>query len=287
MKNRILLLAVGTLFAALAYFVIYRSSLDNNRTKPAGVVTSFYPMYFLAQEIGGEELGVKNLVPPGVEPHDYELTSQDLMDLEAAKIVLILGGVEPWSEDIANTKFVRLGDPGEPDPHVWLSPQKYIELAKKVGSILRNNFPTQSDNLLIRQALLESRLRELDTKFSTTLSGCKKREIVVSHAAFGNLTSDYGLVQMAISGISPNEEPTSRSLAVMTDYVKKNGVSHVFFESLISPELSETIAREAGVGTMVLNPIEGLTSEELARGENYFTIMEENLSNLKIALQCQ
>ena len=136
-------------------------------------------------------------------------------------------------------------------------------------------------------AVLRERLRALDAAYRIGLENCRHRTFVSSHAAFRYLAHEYGLTQIAISGLSPEAEPSPRTLAGVADTVKLEGIRYIFFETLIGPELSETIARETGADILPLNPIEGLDDDEISAGMNYFTVMEENLANLKIALECQ
>lgn len=127
----------------------------------------------------------------------------------------------------------------------------------------------------------------LDKDYRSGLSKCNKKDIITSHAAFGYLAKEYGFNQLAIAGLSPDEEPTLQTLKNISDFAKKNNVQYIFFESLVSPKLSETIANEVGAKTLVLNPLEGLSIQDIAEGKNYFTEMRSNLNQLKIALQCQ
>ena len=137
-----------------------------------------------------------------------------------------------------------------------------------------------------RSSQLKLKLDELDMMYKQGLSSCQRRDIVTAHVAFGYLAEAYGLNQIAIAGLSPDEEPSPAKLAEVAQFVKVRQIKYIFFESLVSPKLAETIASETGTKTLVLNPLEGLTPEDLASGKNYLTVMKDNLANLKVALEC-
>jgi zinc transport system substrate-binding protein len=147
--------------------------------------------------------------------------------------------------------------------------------------------PTNTNYYQTNEVKLKADIATLDTEYKQRLANCVSKDIVTSHAAFGYLATTYGLTQVPISGLSPDAEPSPKQLADVADFVKKNNVKYIFFESLVSPKLSETIARETGTKTMVLDPIEGIIPEDLAKGYNYLTVMESNLKNLELVLQCK
>lgn len=260
---------------------------DDGRTS---VAAAFYPLAYAAQEIGGDEVAVRNLTPPGAEPHDVELSARDVERIRAADVVLYLGsGFQPNFEravDGADGEKVDLlqglellisVDEGV-DPHVWLDPLRYAEQARRVGEALER--AEQAERFA-------ARLPKLDDDFERGLARCARREIVTSHAAFGYLADRYGLEQIALTGVSPEAEPTARDLERIVLEVEGSGATTVFFENLVSPRLAETVAREAGAKTAVLNPLEGLTEDEIAAGEDYFSVMRENLETLRRALGCR
>jgi zinc transport system substrate-binding protein len=247
------------------------------------VVAAFYPLAYAAEEIGGNSVDVTNLTPPGTEPHDVELSVRDVEKVRSGDVVFYLGaGFQPALEravDGADGKTVDLlqsVEVREKDPHVWLDPLRYQQIAIKIGDVLER--PSKP---FVR------RLARLDADFHAGLRRCERREIVTSHEAFGYLADRYGLKQIAITGISPEAEPTPRALERVIDQVRDSGATTVFFETLLSPRIADTVARETGARTAVLNPLEGLTEDELARGENYFSVMRENLATLRKALGCR
>ena len=250
------------------------------------VVASFYPLAFAAQEVGGATVHVRNLTPPGAEPHDLEATPGDVEELRNADLVLLLGeGFQPQLEDAAGggDRVVDVLDtPGlgleHGDRHVWLDPLRYARIVERVGSALARPDAARA---------LSGRLRALDREYRAGLAECARREIVTSHEAFAYLADRYGLRQISVTGPSPEGEPSPRDLERVVDAVRKTGATTVFTEPLVSARLADTVARETGARTAVLNPIEGLTEDEQERGEDYFSLMRANLVALRKALSCR
>ncbi|MFA6548236.1 MAG: zinc ABC transporter substrate-binding protein [Candidatus Magasanikbacteria bacterium] len=259
------------------------------------VVTSFYPLYFFTTQIAQDKAEVHNITPSGAEPHDYEPTTMDMVKIENSQLLIINGGnFEGWANNVQNilgkqnTAIVNIGKSFVgPDPHFWLDPM----MAKKEVEIITQNLiaidPLNADFYANNSRLLTDKLEILNNQFKNELSNCQKKDIITAHAAFGYLAREYGLNQISISGLSPDAEPSTKKLTEIADYAKKNQLQYIFFESLVSPKLADTIAQEIGAKTLVLNPIEGITDEDIKNGKNYFTEMQNNLINLKIALQCQ
>jgi zinc transport system substrate-binding protein len=260
------------------------------------VVAAFYPLAYAAERIADPGVEVHNLTPVGAEPHDLELSPRDVEELDAAEHVFYLGGdFMPALEDavtgekravdlLAGQRLARSAAHGhgkeesEPDPHVWLDPLRYARLATRIGDVLGR--PQAAKEVV-------AELRRLDAEFRAGLKTCERRAIVTSHAAFGYLARRYGLEQVALTGVSPEAEPGPRALEALAEEVEREGATTVFFETLVSPRLAETIAREAGASTAVLDPLEGLTREAADRGADYFSVMRENLAALRQALGCR
>ncbi|MFF2090273.1 metal ABC transporter substrate-binding protein [Paenibacillus sp. NPDC058174] len=287
------------------------------------VVTTFYPLYYLASEIGGDKVNAVNLVPAGVEPHDWSPKSQDLDLSSKAQLFLYNGaGLEGWTDNFLKglskkselvtaemSKGITLikGNPEEEheeeghegeehddhghshdldvDPHTWVSPKSMMQMAENVKNSLVEVDPANKASYEDNYAALHAKLEALDQQFQTELSKTSKKDIVTSHQAFGYLARDYGLRQTAVMGLSPDAEPRAQDLLQIAKFVKENDIRYIFFEELVSPTLANTLASEAKVDTMVLNPIEGLTPEQEKRGDDYITLMEANLQNLIKALQ--
>ncbi len=183
------------------------------------------------------------------------------------------------SADLLEQLRRQEGNGGGPphDPHVWLDPVRYAAMVRLIGSALGDD---------VSAGRLARRLAGLDAQYRRGLAHCARRQIVTSHAAFGYLAARYGLEQIPLEGLAPEAEPSARDLAHLVDVVKASGATTVFFETLVSPKLAETVAREAGVGTAVLDPVEGLTDDEIAAGADYFSVMRSNLAALRKALGC-
>jgi zinc transport system substrate-binding protein len=256
-----------------------------------GIVAAFYPLAFAAAEIQGSPDGIRDLTPAGAEPHDLELTAGDVRAVDGARLVLYLGkGFMPGLETALETRSgpsldllagqsLRAGpddEGGGTDPHVWLDPVRFATMVRAIGTALDNEAGA---------ARLVRRLERLDAEFRSGLAHCRRRQIVTSHAAFGYLAARYGLEQVPLEGLSPEAEPSPRGIARLVDLVRRSGATTVFFETLVSPRPAQTIAREAGVETAVLDPLEGLTKD--AAGADYFSVMRANLAALGKALGCR
>jgi len=251
------------------------------------VVAAFYPLAFAAEEIGGSRVDVQNLTPAGAEPHDLEIAPKQVQEVRSADPVLLLGhGFQPQVEDAAGSgpNVLHLLDtPGlrrfpNGDPHVWLDPHRYSLIVERIGAALHARGAAQR---------LVARLRVLDGRYRRDLAHCQRHEIVTSHEAFAYLAQRYGLKQVAITGLSPEAEPTPGALRHAVEAVRATRATTVFFETLVSPRIAQTVARETGTRAAVLDPIEGLTSTEQKLGESYFTVMRSNLAHLRAALGCR
>ena len=249
------------------------------------VVASFYPLAYAAERTA-PEAEVHNVTPPGVEPHDLELAPQDVARIRGADVVLYLGGgFQPAIEDAAGGAegraldlLAELGVPAGGDVHVWLDPARYADVVRRVATELTGD--EGSARLTLH------RLDELDGIYELGLERCERREIVVSHAAYGFLADAYGLEEIALAR-APDAEAAPRDLERIAQLVRERGITTVFVEPLASAEEAETIARETGAEVAVLDPLEGLTEEQLAAGEDYFSVMLANLEALRAALDCE
>jgi zinc transport system substrate-binding protein len=257
------------------------------------VVAAFYPLAFAAERIGGSSVAVRNLTPPGSEPHDVELTPRDVARIQEADVVLYLShGFQPALEaalkrargervDLLEGITLRQGvgdDAAQTDPHVWLDPVLFAHLVQRIGTVLGST--ERADELA-------TELRRLDREYKAGLSDCARRELVTSHAAFGYLADRYHLRQIPITGIEPEAEPSAQDLARLARVIRSDQITTVFFETLVSPKIAQTLANEAGATTAVLDPIEGLTPTEVSRGEDYLSVMRRNLATLRLALGCR
>jgi zinc transport system substrate-binding protein len=289
-RGLVALVAVGLIGSAC----VPADQSDGGRPQ---VVASFYPLYEAALRVGGDRAEVTNLTPPGVEPHDLELATDDVDLLEDADVIVYAGaGFQPGVEEVADRsdavavdvlEGLSLLDSDEgQDPHIWLDPELMLAIVRRVESALTEVDPQHALAYRRSADAYAAELRDLDADFEQGLSSCARETIVVSHDAFGYLASAYGLQQEAIAGLSPEAEADPVRLDELVRLVESQGITTVFTETLVSPELAETLAREVGVETAVLNPIEGLTEEQKAAGEDYISLQRENLTTLREALGC-
>ena len=269
------------------------------------VVASFYPLAEAASKVGGDLVSVQNLTPPGVEPHDLELAPDDIEAIATADVIVYLGGgFQPAAEDALaeaehavtvdalNAVATNAAPASEAeegltvDPHVWLDPARYEEIVRAVADALAKADPANEATYAANAQAYVAQIAALDEEFRTGLSDCERTTIVTSHEAFGYLADAYGLTQVGILGLSPEAEPDPRRLAELRDLVEREGVTTIFAEELVSPKVAETLAGEAGVRVAVLNPIESLTDAQEKAGEDYLSLMRENLETLRKALDC-
>lgn len=274
------------------------------------IYASFYPMQFLASQIAGDKAQVISLVPAGVEPHDWEPKPKTMAELQESDMLVYNGaGMEAWLVDFlpslqkAGVKTVdssnglellpfdeeneeenHKGEELAYDPHVWVSPAKYKQQAQNVLNALIEVDAANQDYYKSNYDKLALDLDKLDSDFKAAVAGFKSKVFIVSHSAFEYLAREYGLTQLPIRGVTPQAEPSPAKLAELVQICKENDIKYIFFESLVSPKLSETLANEVGAETLVLNDGQGITEEQMKQGRSYITIMYENLENLKKAL---
>ena len=263
---------------------------DKGASEPQ-IVASFYPLAWIAEQISGGAIEVADLTPAGVEPHDLELSPAQVGMIGEADLVLYMGGgFQPALETVIESEDASALDVLEGmdltedearDPHVWLDPIRLSEIVERTALAMSEAFPDHSDELLQRAGGLGDRLLELDRDLQDGLADCDRHEIVTSHAAFGYLAGRYGLEQIAISGLSPEAEPSPGRIAEVIDLARAHGVTTIFFETLVSPDIAETIAGEIGVETAVLEPLETEPDEG-----DYLDAMARNLEALRRALGC-
>lgn len=298
----ILILATAFLVSTAGFIrtLMAEKPASTPKTNEFTVSASFYPLYFFAQSIGGEKVKVQTITPPGTEPHDFEPTAQDLVRIENSDLLILNGTVEPWADKIAGivkgktiiagenlfTRMITEDEHTEQDPHIWLNPNLAKQQVERIAKGFVEADPANTAYYTANEAALIKKLTNLDQQYRQGLSQCQTTDIITSHAAFGYLTQEYGLNQVPISGITPDVEPSTIDLVEVAEFAREHGIQYIFFERLVSPKLAETIAQEVGAQTLVLDPIEGLSDDEIKSGKNYFTIMEENLNNLQIGLQC-
>lgn len=263
------------------------------------VAASFSPIEQIVRAVGGDLVEVVTIVPPGEEAHEYEPTAQQLQGLDDARFVAFLGGgfqsgVEKAIDalptavtrlDLADGLEVLTLDNGTADPHVWLDPANMMTMAERIARQLR----TVADPATIDRnlAAYRDRLGQLDRRFTDGLADCTSRALVTGHRAFAYLAAAYGLEQISVAGISPSEEPSAATLQQVAELAASRNVTTIFFEENLPPALSQTVADEVGATTAVLDPIESLSSEQMANGDDYVTLMDANLTALRKGLGCR
>jgi zinc transport system substrate-binding protein len=289
MKHSAVLLVAGVL--ALSGCTITPPSTDQFT-----VVVGLYPYAYLAQAIGGERVVVTNLTPPGAEPHDLELTARQIVEMTNANLVIYQSGLQPAVDaaieqstpvrtlDMATVVALDNGGTDHEDPHIWLDPTLMILVGQAIAQQMIAADPEGEATYTQGLARLKSALTNLDDQFQTGLSSCERSEFVTAHAAFGYLAKRYGLVQIPISGLSPDAEPSPDRIAEIHALALELGLTTIFFETLTSSAVVDIIAADLGMVTDVLDPVEGITTQ--SRGNDYVEIMSANLVALQRANGC-
>jgi zinc transport system substrate-binding protein len=296
--SRLLPVALATvLVAASAGLTGCKARAGDGKPK---VVAAFYPLAWLAGQVGGPGVDVENLTRPGAEPHDLELTPRQVIDVGESDLAFYVKGVQPAVDKAvrehaghhsldAESAVPTLPAPqdseenGAIDPHLWLDPSRFATVATALGERLARVDAAHAAGYRSRAASVVTRLNALDAEFRTGLRGCARKEIVTGHAAFGYLAQRYGLTQVGVSGLDPQAEPSPKRIADLTALVRRTGTTTVFTETLASPKTAQTLAREAGVRTEVLDPVEGVKPHS---HDDYFSIMRRDLATLRPALGC-
>lgn len=270
------------------------------------MVATFHPLAEVSRRVAGERAVVRDLTPPGAEPHDVELTPAQVEAIERARLVVYVGaGFQPAVErvvrragpralDVLTAVDVRMAadatgarDGRETDPHVWLDPRRMIRIAERVAEALAEVDPAGAEAYLAGARTIAGELEALDAEMAAGLKNCDRRVIVSSHAAYGYLADRYGLVQHALAGVSPESEPNPRRLAELADLMAEQGVTTVFTAPSEPDAAARALAQEAGARVAVLNPLETLSDAELRAGKTYTSVMRENLTTLRVALGCR
>ncbi|QSF46765.1 metal ABC transporter substrate-binding protein [Paenibacillus tianjinensis] len=175
-------------------------------------------------------------------------------------------------------------DHGGLDPHVWLAPALAIKEVRTIEAALSAASPENAAAFQTNADSYIAKLEQLDQDFKDGLGGTKRTDFITQHTAFGYLAKEYGLTQVPIGGLSPEQEPSAAQMAEIVEFAKAHDVKTIFFETLVSSSVADTIAQEIGAKTAVLNPIEGLTDEDRSNQLDYVAIMRKNLEALKSAL---
>ncbi|PIQ77470.1 zinc ABC transporter substrate-binding lipoprotein ZnuA [Candidatus Peregrinibacteria bacterium CG11_big_fil_rev_8_21_14_0_20_46_8] len=310
----ILIGVIITLIAVLAACSPTTTPPQTDDTK-ISIAATIYPLSYIAEEIGGDLITLNSIIPQGSEAHAFEPTARTVASLNQVDLFLYNGaGIDTWAErlhpslEAQGVHVIRMTDNvtllnaeeheeedddhgdeeehGEFDPHIWLDPL----VMQSQGRVVRDAFvKLNPENAAQYDANLTAYLQKMDSlnaEFRAGLNECELDTIVVSHNAYQYLGNRYGIDVEAISGISPEEEPSPRHLAELVQLSEEKGIKHIFFEEQTSPKFSETLAREIGAETLVLYPIETRTEEQVAADDDYIKIMQKNLENMRLALRC-
>lgn len=294
-----LIIVVAILAITKNYFTSQTQIMPSD--KP-GVVVSFYPLAFLASRIGGDFINLTNITPAGIEPHDFEPTARDIAKIYQSKLFISNGGdIDKWADKLRpnleaqgiatidmmfETRDV-LPNPETFDPHLWLDPKIMSNEADIIANALIKIDGIHAEEYNKNKEKLKNDLAELDQTYQSGLSNCQVREIITSHDAFGYLASRYNFTVSHILGISPEEDPSPKKIAEIANLARNKNIKYIFFETMVSSKLAQTIASEVGATTLVLDPIEGLLEQDSKNNQDYITIMKNNLTNLKTAMVCQ
>lgn len=313
-RRRLIPAAAATAATALGIATLSACSDDSAAAGGTGkfdVVASFYPMAFLAEQIGGDHVHVTSLTQPGQEPHDLEISAKQTAQLQESDAVLYLKNLQPSVDDAVAQSEIKTKidaaslttleehgnevgghaaehdthegeESGGKDPHIWLDPVRYAEVAQGVGTAFEKADPDHAADYKKNTAALVKKLDGLDKQFKDGLANTRTKVFITTHAAFGYLAERYGLTEEAINGLDPESEPSAARVKDLEKMAEADGVTTVFYETLVSDKTAKTIARDAQLKTDVLDPIEGITDQ--SRGNDYFSVQEANLKALQGAL---
>lgn len=276
------------------------------------VTTSFYPLEYAIAEVGGEHVEVTNLTQGGAEPHDLELTPKQILEVSEADHLIYLKEFQPSVDDAATeaddaafdvTDDARLDlpaeehdhghddeggheghDHGSHDPHFWLDPTRYADVADAIAERLAEDDPDHAADYRANAKDFRSTLTDLDGELKSGLAECTETDLVTGHAAFGYFADRYGFHQESVTGLSPGAQPSPSAMADLVKHLKEEKISTVYAETLVPQDLAETVARDAGAEVAVLDPVEGITAD--SEGDDYFEVMRSNLDAVQKGQGC-
>ena len=270
-------------------------------TEKIKVVASFDAMKEITQAIGGNKVDVTTIIPEGIEPHDYELKTSDVQKLQEAKLFVYNGlGMEAWADKAIQTASadnlmsvalaehvqpIELTDPeeieehGAYDPHAWLGLTSAKEEASAVKDALIKISPEDKEYFEKNYMAFADEIDKMQEEYMKKVANATRKEIVTGHAAFGYLCRDLGISQESVEDVFASGEPSAQKLAELTDFCKAHNVKVIFTEDLVSPAVSETLAKEAGAKAEAIHTIE--SAED---GMTYLARMKDNLNKIAAAL---
>lgn len=310
-------IAVCLVLAALALSGCNRQDASPKTTARPVVVTTLFPLYDFARTIAGDRMEVQLLLPPGVEPHHFEPTPDDLLRIHRAALFVYIGPfLEPWAERVisgVDRQKVRVVAAAEGiqllpapthaggasdhqhqrssaanDPHVWLDFAADQAMVDSIASALSAVDPAGTAQYRQRADALIRQLIAVDGRYRQGLANCQSRVLLHGgHAAFGYLTHRYDLTYQAAAGVTAELEATPRRMAELVRQVRQYQVKAVFVEQLDSPRLAETLASETGATVRRLHGGHTVGKDELQQGVSFIGLMDQNLVQLQAGLACR
>ena len=268
------------------------------------VLASFYPLQYVAEQVGGEHVNVTNLTPAAADPHSIELSPVRVREMGQADLLVYLSGMQPSTDealkanpperllDTAEAAGLEAGPNGADaapsgsaalDPHFWQDPTRLADVARGVAINLADADPAHAADYAANADALVAELDALDQDYRDGLAQCAGATLVVSHEAFGYLAERYDLVQVGISGIDPEAEPSPARLRAVRSVIQDDDVRTIFFEVITSPEVAQALAEDLGIKSAKLDPIEGQADPNA----DYMDVMRENLAALENGLVCE
>ncbi len=311
MKISYIVLVVVSMAALLFASACQKNAANRTGTgsRRLSVVTSLFPVYDFARQIAGDKADVVLLLPPGTEPHSFDPRPGDIMALNHADLFFYTNiYMEPWVQKIIagtgnrallavdTSTGITLTEAAETpdhkghhgmDPHMWLDFSHATKMVENIRDAFVSKDPAHGSFYAANATAYIQQLTVLDDRYRTSLSGCRKKIFVTGgHFTFGYLARKYGLTYVSAYGLSPNSEPTPGAVAKVTRTLKENGLKHIFFEELITPHIAETIGRESGAELLMLHGAHNISKDEFRQNVTFLSLMEANLINLMIGLQC-
>ena len=268
------------------------------------VTVSFNAMKELTETIGGDKVAVKVMVPEGTEPHEFDPKAENLVHMKESKVFVYNGlGMEKWAEKAvkaagsdklvvveaaAKVKPIEITDEeereehGDHDPHAWLGLTTAVEEAEAIRDGLIKASPENKDYFNKNFENFAKEMKALQEKYRASFDKVERKEFVTGHAAFGYLCRDMGLYQESVEDVFASGEPSAKKMKELIDFCKEHKVKTIFTEDMVSPALSETLAREAGASTEVIDTMEG---ESEKPDMTFLKRMEENLKKIEASLK--
>lgn len=288
------------------------------------VVCTVYPVYAFASEIAGDKADIKLLVKPGSDAHTWELTTDDMLLLEEADLLIANGAnMEPWLDTVFDAlenkslafcdsskgmDLLTMGDTtsdlfeefeeetiGEheehdehghdhsstsTDPHTWLSLDNALLASNNILEALCNADPENADIYKANYSIFENKVNALKSEFEDSLSALSGSEIVVSHGAFGYLCNQFDMTQIPVEGVQSESEPDARTISLIIDFIRENGIKTIYYDSIINPSAAAVISEETGCEMVRLRSLGAISKEDFDSGLSYVDAMRENLKAL-------